>query len=576
MAAPLGDCRWECLPDDQRSALGTFLESGKTTDQNALLEAMTSQLPLHGGRLRQAASTPALLDACLHTLYVNIPLSKRKLRRVAPSAEKTDAAGSELLSTAAGSGTSATFSVAKGTGYGGSAKEDTYCIQGTPKTVAVVWKFLAAAANASVLTQTNVRKRIAHVFKACLKHFLSTIWCYTDICGNGMVYDVITALAKQGAVDLLPWPAVFATRDHANLVSMEVDDDEEEEEEEGVAVGGTKSTRDIDTDVSVLKVKASVIAAADAVEDVSAQDGVEIIFDEEDIGDGMAEASTTDATDCHCEKLVPAACRGLPHEAVTADITPMLTLGTAYNAKRLYKEFRLMQNDPTYLPEGVFVVYDKTLPCRACAVIVGPQDTPYDSGCFVFSFTCAEYPKKPPAVKLLTTGGGTCRFNPNLYACGKVCLSLLGTWGGPTWNATHSNLRQIFLSIQSLIMVELPYFNEPGRGTSVAKTEARTCSNGGLEPIREGTIAWAWTDVMRCLPPGFHEVITRHFQNAGPRMAEVAVQWLTDVDATPGHVTRMRVLCSQWLDVAIKGGYVSMSMPQCVQLAKLCGPGTPE
>jgi len=29
---------------------------------------------------------------------------------------------------------------------------------------------------------------------------------------------------------------------------------------------------------------------------------------------------------------------------------------------------------------------------------------------------------------LMTTGGGTCRFNPNFYANGKVCLSILGTW----------------------------------------------------------------------------------------------------------------------------------------------------
>ena len=29
-------------------------------------------------------------------------------------------------------------------------------------------------------------------------------------------------------------------------------------------------------------------------------------------------------------------------------------------------------------------------------------------------------------VNFQTTGGGSVRFNPNLYNCGKVCLSLLG------------------------------------------------------------------------------------------------------------------------------------------------------
>ena len=36
-------------------------------------------------------------------------------------------------------------------------------------------------------------------------------------------------------------------------------------------------------------------------------------------------------------------------------------------------------------------------------------------------------------VTFLTTGCGTVRFNPNLYADGKVCLSLLGTYDGPRW-----------------------------------------------------------------------------------------------------------------------------------------------
>lgn len=44
----------------------------------------------------------------------------------------------------------------------------------------------------------------------------------------------------------------------------------------------------------------------------------------------------------------------------------------------------------------------------------------------------------------------------------QVCLSLLGTWSGPGWDAKTSTLLQVFLSIQSLILVDEPYFNEPG------------------------------------------------------------------------------------------------------------------
>lgn len=56
-------------------------------------------------------------------------------------------------------------------------------------------------------------------------------------------------------------------------------------------------------------------------------------------------------------------------------------------------------------------------------------DCPYCGGCFIFDvFIPVTYPAVPPKVQLVTTGYGTVRFNPNLYNCGKVCLSLLGTW----------------------------------------------------------------------------------------------------------------------------------------------------
>ena len=61
------------------------------------------------------------------------------------------------------------------------------------------------------------------------------------------------------------------------------------------------------------------------------------------------------------------------------------------------------------------------------ALITGPFDTPYEGGFFYYLIRCPpDYPIHPPKVKLLTTGGGRVRFNPNLYKNGKVCLSILG------------------------------------------------------------------------------------------------------------------------------------------------------
>ena len=117
-----------------------------------------------------------------------------------------------------------------------------------------------------------------------------------------------------------------------------------------------------------------------------------------------------------------------------------------------------------------------------------------------------DYPIKPPTVKLITTGGMTVRFNPNLYSCGKVCLSILGTWQGimpyarfkiecPHINGPHINgvsllgpawtpaqtLFTTLLSIQSL-MSEKPYHNEPGYEENASKL-AKMMQRVGTEDV---------------------------------------------------------------------------------------------
>jgi len=126
--------------------------------------------------------------------------------------------------------------------------------------------------------------------------------------------------------------------------------------------------------------------------------------------------------------------------------------------RRIRCDLAELYRDP--LP-GIYCIPDEVMTNKCHALIVGPLDTPYAGGFFNFVITFpASYPTDPPKVKLLTTGGGTVRFNPNLYANGKVCLSILGTWTGPSWSPVQT-LGSVLLSIQSL-MNEHPYHNEPG------------------------------------------------------------------------------------------------------------------
>ena len=76
--------------------------------------------------------------------------------------------------------------------------------------------------------------------------------------------------------------------------------------------------------------------------------------------------------------------------------------------------------------------------------IMGAKGTPYAHGAYIYDIYFDDnYPSGPPKMNLSTTGNGRVRFNPNLYCCGKVCLSLLGTWRGnasENWDPKLSTL----------------------------------------------------------------------------------------------------------------------------------------
>jgi ubiquitin-protein ligase len=111
-------------------------------------------------------------------------------------------------------------------------------------------------------------------------------------------------------------------------------------------------------------------------------------------------------------------------------------------------------------PEGIYLSIDKKNLMKQHALIIGPKDTPYFGGFFFFEIIYPEnYPTNSPKVTLLTIEKNV-RFNPNLYECGKVCLSILGTWSGPSWSSVM-NIRLVLQSIQSLLC-SFPIQNEPG------------------------------------------------------------------------------------------------------------------
>ncbi|CAD5206748.1 unnamed protein product [Bursaphelenchus okinawaensis] len=184
--------------------------------------------------------------------------------------------------------------------------------------------------------------------------------------------------------------------------------------------------------------------------------------------------------------------------------------------RRLAQEVVSLSNSlPLSLSSSVFVrAADERLDVMK-VLITGPADTPYSGGCFEFDvFFPAEYPTVPMMMNLQTTGNRTVRFNPNLYEEGKVCLSILNTWSGrpeERWNPTASSFLQVLVSIQSLILVSEPYFNEPGfersRGTATGDQANREYTAN----IRHQCVRWAMIEALRNPPKAFEDVIKRHF-----------------------------------------------------------------
>lgn len=121
-------------------------------------------------------------------------------------------------------------------------------------------------------------------------------------------------------------------------------------------------------------------------------------------------------------------------------------------------------------PDGIYLYVNKKDITKQYSLILGPENTPYFGGFFFFEIKYpSDYPKSSPKVKFLTIDNIT-RFNPNLYADGKVCLSILGTWEGPSWTPVM-NIRLVLQSIRSLLG-EFPIRNEPGFDETKADDES--------------------------------------------------------------------------------------------------------
>ncbi|KAI2663451.1 (E3-independent) E2 ubiquitin-conjugating enzyme UBE2O [Labeo rohita] len=193
----------------------------------------------------------------------------------------------------------------------------------------------------------------------------------------------------------------------------------------------------------------------------------------------------------------------------------------------------------TSLPDGIMV---KTFEDRMdlfSALIKGPNRTPYEDGLFLFDIQLPNiYPAVPPLFRYLSQCSG--RLNPNLYDNGKVCVSLLGTWigkGTERWTS-KSSLLQVLISIQGLILVNEPYYNEAGfdsdRGLQEGYENSRCYNEMALIKMVQ-----SMTQLLQQPVEVFQQEVCEHFACSGWRLVHRLESWL-ELD---GAVTDRALRC---------------------------------
>jgi ubiquitin-protein ligase len=199
-------------------------------------------------------------------------------------------------------------------------------------------------------------------------------------------------------------------------------------------------------------------------------------------------------------------------------------------ASRYMKEVKVLATALPCEPDSsIFIVQDQQRMDLFRVLVSGTDGTAYTHGLFLFDIACpADYPLSPPKMQLMTTANGLVAFGPNLYSNGYVCLSIINTWSGDPeerWNPSYSNLLQVLLSIQSLVMDENIISKEPGyAGYSVNSLDNIIYTT----IVRYNNIRYAMIEQIRNPPPEFAPVILTHFRLKREVILATVTNWLIE------------------------------------------------
>jgi ubiquitin-conjugating enzyme E2 Z len=125
--------------------------------------------------------------------------------------------------------------------------------------------------------------------------------------------------------------------------------------------------------------------------------------------------------------------------------------------KRLLTELREFHSEET---NNYYLHYSESDIKNIDVLMKCPDDSVYSNTFLRFKIIVPDsYPFTNPKVSFVYYGNSK-RIHPNLYENGKICLSILGTWQGPSWSACM-NIKSLLMSISSILDND-PYKHEPG------------------------------------------------------------------------------------------------------------------
>lgn len=276
---------------------------------------------------------------------------------------------------------------------------------------------------------------------------------------------------------------------------------------------------------------------------------------------GMSEASTPAALSILAAEQAAASAVSaemLAFDICDDDVEPAdhffaqsATLGARARMMAARREMQVLRKGLLEGSEGVPApIVVRTFSSRSDlfrAMVVGPPGTPYEYVPFFFDLALpSDYPREPPLTHFHAHFVGNERLNPNLYVDGKVCLSLLGTWSGPAWDPQRSTLLQVLVSLQGLVLVEEPYFNEPGHECDAGTEQGKQSSALYNEHARLLALRAA-LNVAQAPPCGFREIVANYFATFGPKLVEQCELALREPQASQSSEGFRKVLAKSIL-----------------------------